>query len=355
MRDDVNPTVLSTTGTIVIGQYNFNVTYTPASGDPTVDGWNLVGNPYPAPLNWDDLWTNGSTNVSQVMSITDNGSGVTATYDALLNVGLNGGTPEIAMGQAFWVQTTAASPSLVAQEAYKSTTTPAFLRVASPENVTKISVTDGKVTDETAIVLYPGTELAFDNLDGRKFKNETFNFSSMSADGQKLSFNYIPPSNDPYAILLDLSDADAGHYKMEFNNISNDLGNNVLLVDHYLNREIDLSKVSSYEFDVSNEGNSYGSSRFSLLINSGRKDQTISEADILVYPNPVNNVLSLKIFDPLDANSSLQLIDNQGKVLLYYNIKSDLTEVDVNDLPTGIYFLRVINGNRSFSRTISKE
>lgn len=98
-------------GSVNQGDLNLPVSYT-NSGD-SGDGWNLVANPYPCSINWDDAnWT--KTSISDETHIFNPNSGTYAVYAA--GVGANGGSNIISSNQAFWVKATAASPELTVTE-----------------------------------------------------------------------------------------------------------------------------------------------------------------------------------------------------------------------------------------------
>ena len=63
-------------------------------------------------------------------------------------------------------------------------------------------------------------------------------------------------------------------------------------------------------------------------------------ADILVYPNPVEDILSLELESNSQKELSLSIIDMNGKVVMMS--KSFHTKaVDVSELVDGFYFARI--------------
>jgi hypothetical protein len=93
------------------------------------ESWNLVGNPYPASIDWDTPsgWT--KQNISGSIAVRDNGA---VEKGHVYWNGTIGDIEEgvIAAGQAFWVRTTGATPQLTVHEDAKSTSTGAFFREA---------------------------------------------------------------------------------------------------------------------------------------------------------------------------------------------------------------------------------
>ena len=96
------------------------VSYT-STGQIANDGWNLVGNPFPATIDWNapSGWT--KTNMNAAIYIPDNGnlSSKFATWNGV--VGTSGGSQYIAMGQGFWTKANGnGTPSLSANENVKA-------------------------------------------------------------------------------------------------------------------------------------------------------------------------------------------------------------------------------------------
>jgi len=64
-----------------------------------------------------------------------------------------------------------------------------------------------------------------------------------------------------------------------------------------------------------------------------------SEQKISVYPNPATDIV---IIENMKPNSSLELIDNSGKLAKSIsNSKATKTEINIKDLSSGIYYLKI--------------
>ena len=72
-----------------------------------------------------------------------------------------------------------------------------------------------------------------------------------------------------------------------------------------------------------------------------------------IYPNPVNNILSLQV-DTLIYNK-IRLIDIVGQEVIHLLIKESFTKIDVHLLPHGIYYLEIEGRNKKYLRKIVKE
>ncbi len=234
-----------------------------SSGNAANDGWNLVGNPYPSTIDWNAAagWT--KTNVGGTIYIRDNATGQFATWNGSIPV--NGGTRYIPIGQAFWIQATAA-PTLTANENVKvagQQTT--FLKEAALADLLRISMVKGTLRDETVIHFRKDASTGYDaETDSRKFANSTFNLSSILSTGEVLAINSSPfTCSQP--VKLNITNAAVGTYKLEFSEIETFNGEvNITLIDNFLNKTMDVKAVNQYTFDVTSNPASFGSNRFSV-------------------------------------------------------------------------------------------
>jgi len=80
--------------------------------------------------------------------------------------------------------------------------------------------------------------------------------------------------------------------------------------------------------------------------------EELSASNVTVYPNPFSDILTVS-----NANSrmvKLELINSIGVVILVKNVDGQFGSLDVNRLPSGIYIVRVTDGQQIFSRKITK-
>jgi hypothetical protein len=72
-----------------------------------------------------------------------------------------------------------------------------------------------------------------------------------------------------------------------------------------------------------------------------------------VYPNPVQEKLTVKLDNAVQKGFSIQLFDLYGKKLLQQTTRQQTLSIDVTQLVPGIYFLKVTSENQSLTRKIN--
>lgn len=256
--------ILDVTGPVFQGSKDFGVTYTDDPAQPaTEDGWNLLGNPYPASLDWDAAgWT--KSNVNDAIYIWDESSGQYSSY--ISGVGTNGGSNLIGSSQAFWVQTNGSSPQLVCSESCKSTSDAAFFREVV-QRVLKLQVqgSNGK-TDETVVRLDSSSTDGFDNFsDALKLYSTTSSVPNMSTSGDfdsDFSVNSFTRDPNGHIIPLKITVGVTGTYTVTFpqNTLNESI---VYLEDLVTGAIVDLNTQSSYTFTMNK---AYADTRFRIYI-----------------------------------------------------------------------------------------
>jgi endonuclease I len=68
-------------------------------------------------------------------------------------------------------------------------------------------------------------------------------------------------------------------------------------------------------------------------------------SNALVYPNPTTEILNIKLYTVLQANSTLQVTDVMGKIVKQQNVNANTLNInlDVKELAAGRYFVKIIN------------
>lgn len=278
LLDGTNPTpndvTLSATGSLATGTQTINVT------NGTGSGWNLLGNPFQAIIDWDNV---GRTNVSSFYQTFNpiagiNGVGAYGTYTAG-GSGTNNVTRYISPGQAFWVQATGTG-SIAIEEADKAVTQTGAATVlfkTGGENRLSIKVLDASNYSDEVIVLFSSsaTKCLDANLDVEKlqFSSGVGNIATYnSCSGMRYSINTLPTlANgviDTISLHIKLPTNTSANYRLAFDGLYViDNSKDVYLHDSYLNTYYNIRTNSTYNFaTIANNAATQGASRFELII-----------------------------------------------------------------------------------------
>ncbi|HEY9007920.1 MAG TPA: PA14 domain-containing protein [Ohtaekwangia sp.] len=263
VRDALNPTTWQITGNPHQGNFTFPLTGGTLGQD---NGWNLLGNPYPSPIQWTGVAGTGwSTlqNVSNTVYIRENFG---TEYRWRVWNGTTGNLPNgiIAPGQSFWVQTTSGAPAITITENAKYTTDGAFYR---EDQVPAIAITmsNGTLHDETYIQLARTATNGYNKQeDAVKQENTYFNLASASEDSVALAINILSADYCMQRIPLYIRKASKGNYTLTFDGIEN-IRTKVYLNDAFLQKQQEIASGQEYTFAITDDAHSYNK-RFSLIL-----------------------------------------------------------------------------------------
>lgn len=351
-----NDVTLSAKGTIQTGMFNFSLTYSASNGE----GWNLVGNPYPCDINWDNAgWT--KTNIDNTIYIYNPTTNNYATYNGI--TGLNGGESTIASGQAFFVKANASSPVLTANESVKSSTSTVGSLFKNKVKTLKASfMKSGVMFDEMAIHFVPGaTSLKDADFDAEKMFNSTINLYSISV-GKKYALNAIAPPVSEEVINLGISTSSSGIHKLVFSQLDEFTAYDVLLEDKYLGVITLLNDRAYYEFNIGSNPAEKGEDRFRIIfVNRGDADYLEKKnalmnkmnSHVSMYPNPATESTFIHSNQILSNHAILKVMNIMGQELMKIQVpcnQAELhTELNLENLGSGIYYVEIYDGNKLLS------
>lgn len=270
IRDFGNP-VLTTRGTLRFGDVGISLTVT--GSEPDAAGFNLVGNPYPAPVDWDLVSLPGG--VSTIISMLDNvgngglGNGQFVYYTQ--------GGPQfgnfngiIASGQAFWVETSV-NTTLTFSESHKaSDINPVVVRERQLANVLRINVEGNGRKDETIVYFRDEASDEYDmSYDARKRENEylnLFTFQQREAGIEKFAINALKDITCSREVSIGLEKFNQGTYSFYFTEMESfDKPYIFTLIDNFTGVSTSLEE-GAYTFQVTENPLSNGNERFKIII-----------------------------------------------------------------------------------------
>ena len=90
------------------------------------------------------------------------------------------------------------------------------------------------------------------------------------------------------------------------------------------------------------------------LSNVSLSVDNLTKIDFDTYPNPATDFVTLQLASNTD-NAVVAFYDSVGKIALQTNITNTQNKVDVNDLASGIYLIKIISGNRIGTQKFIKQ
>jgi hypothetical protein len=127
----------------------------------------------------------------------------------------------IAPGQAFWIQTTSASPALTVRETAKVTTDGAFYRIGDEENKVRVTMRNATLKDVAAVRFDVEATVAYDAaIDGIKLDNSFFNISTLTSDNKPVALNNTTSNYCEQEVKLRITNAAAGSYSLDITGVS---------------------------------------------------------------------------------------------------------------------------------------
>ncbi|RYZ33258.1 MAG: T9SS type A sorting domain-containing protein, partial [Sphingobacteriales bacterium] len=96
-----------------------------------------------------------------------------------------------------------------------------------------------------------------------------------------------------------------------------------------------------------------GAFNYSQIVTATVKDA--NAFSIEAFPNPVKDVVTVKVYGSAGANATVSLTDVTGKVIRVAEIKGQTASFDMNSLASGFYLIKYSDNIRNESIKISKQ
>jgi hypothetical protein len=351
----LNSTTIWVSGTYPSTPVNIPITYNSSLGN----GWNLVGNPFPSPIDWNASsgWT--KTNILGTVWIWNP---ITNSYGAFDGTNtLNSVTRYIASGQAFFIQANGSNPALVINESVKVSNTPSNMFKTSERNSLRIKLSTGSdQSDETIVHFKDGKldEFISDEDIFKPFMNPEVNISSFFGQDKYAMVNYLDiKSINAKIVPLSAWLLNEGVYTMSFSQIdgfNSDV--NIYLKDNYKNTITDLRVNDTYAFNVDAQKESTQDGRLELIfVNKTSSVESVlagRKASLNVYPNPAIDVLNIEVLNANFKNSVVTIYNVSGVEVMSVDMIGNKKSLDIEKLTSGAYLVKVSNSENGYTNTV---
>ncbi len=197
--------------------------------------YELISNPYPSSINFDDFATDGSNSgvINNKYWLWDPSAG---TY--ITRASGSGGSEHIQVGQAFFVETVA-NGTVTFKNSFREHSNDPFRSINPNELTMKVSGGNYGFSDELVVRFVEDATYGYDEtLDAHKFASmydDATQIESVAEDGTKLAINFLPVdglSGDMVSVPVNFYCGYTAEYTFDFEGIESfENGNEIWLED----------------------------------------------------------------------------------------------------------------------------
>jgi hypothetical protein len=321
-------------------------------------GLQLVGNPYPSPLDWSLVTVGDRPNVDAVIYkfASDNPADPYTGQYSFYNGGFGNMSPVLPLGQGFFVRVsqgqTSGTLSLKNRHRPTSYAASTYHRTAETRPVVHLTLHGaGKPqTDDAFVYFENGATNGLDaQYDGLKLANPSgLNLSSSLSTAERLCVNGLAPLTTTQRIVpLAVGVPAAGSYTLTAAEVLNLATTPVYLRDTQTGAVVDLAQQPSYSFVVSN-ASALLTGRFELVFSPQAALATAPAAlaaQVGVYPNPATTTAFVELPAALGRVAvPAELVDALGRTVRTQSLPAQgaaAHRLDLGGLATGVYTLHL--------------
>ena len=302
----------------------------------TFVGYHLIGNPYPSPIDLDQLTTTTTNTTGDVWFRVD---GTFAVYSINTHTGQGGATQYAPGNQGFWMKVTSGTNEITFPLDMRTHTTHDFYKEAE-NNVFRMAAEKDGYTDEVVVGFYDNANNDFENFDSEKRFAEANEYPQLYSvvDGYKLAINALNTDTDAYTVPVGFKANVAGTYNLTATNMDEfNCKANVYLKDNVTGDMVDLRKNNSYQVNITSAGDD--PSRFSLIFSSSPTSiEDVAGNAMKVFAN--NNTLFIN--SSIRGNAMVEVFDVTGKNVYTENMEfnTGLQQINLNN-EAGVYVVRI--------------
>lgn len=303
----------------------------------TIDGWNLIANPYTATYDWEAQAA--VTDLDDAVYVWD---GSSSSYTSYVNgVGANSGTQYIAPGQAFWIRAQSASVGTLTLDVDNTVVgqAPSFFKRNDYASLTVRDTADMPL-DETVIRFEGQSTTGFDpSWDAYKLLNgQGVPNLYVSLHGEDYSICSTPNSVASFPISLE-ANSYVQPLTMKLDVAQLSTYQKAYIEDKFQNQWVEISNGGSYTFmPQANDP----SNRFILHFSSEgiNIDEHTTSGVSAAYHEGELMIFNANDFG-LEARGKLVNIQGQVVCPVHSQLDQPITRVQVPALSTGVYLLQL--------------
>lgn len=356
----------NTTGSYTVTPVTMTLTGAVNTGDITekvpANGWNLISNPYPAPVLLSAVDNIGNLNGIVVIQPAQQNGGHNYTNGTAYFTADN--SYILPINGAFLANNATGSDiSLVFHETSKTTSTPSsgLLKTTNAYPALALSVyNNGDFWDNWKLTLKPGaSNNSGDAGDLIKIANTQLTFYSLSANNVDMAWDARDADSiaDGAVIPMGITSIQTS-YTLEVADYSLPTDKTVYLHDKYTGSYVLLGNGVSYPFTVNTDTASQGKNRMELIFNENSSNTGIGTvanrtAGVMIVPNPATNNVTVSYNNTYSGAKTISIVNIVGQVVKELNTTEQSVNIPVDYLTNGMYLIRTtVNGKTVTERFI---
>jgi hypothetical protein len=330
-------------------------------------GWQLVGNPYPAPLDYSLVAPTDRTNLDAAIYVYASTSQYAGTYRSFVN-GV-GGNPVLPVAQGFFArvssgQTTGALTFRNSQRLTTLNAAPFQRGTADTRPLVQLELR-GATGPADALYAYAqtGATPAFDpQFDAEKLANPTgLNLSSTATSGQRLAIDGRPVFDAATVLPLAVGVPAAGTYTFSAVSLNNlPTGLDAYLTDAQTGQTVNLRTQPSHAFSVTAaQATALLVGRFSLRFTATAlaTATALTAAQVELFPNPAHARFAVLMPGVAGAAAvQAELVNSLGQVvrrqMAALPASGATLTVETAELAAGVYTLRLQAGPTTLAKRV---
>jgi hypothetical protein len=352
-----------TTSTGKFNSGDIPITLTNSGASKT--GFNLIGNPYPSFLNISNFASNNDLEPTYWYRIC-NASYVYDTYNIASGIGTNNSglcvSAYVPPMQAFWVKVkntslTGASITFTnSMRSHQDDPNNKF-RVTSintDQKLLRLQVSNGINSDETIVLFNPNASNDYDAYDSPKMSNANVAIPEIYtlAGIEQVAINGFKNITPDAELPLGFTTGNPNTFMLKATEISNFDDSKIILKDHLLNTQQELTVGSAYTFssEVTNTIN-----RFSLVFKTSAVSTDIQnkvgeDNSVTIYGN-ANRQLVVHFSDEIIGQGNVSVYNSVGQKLESKPLQNSTTILN-DPFLSGVYLVAVSANGKKIAKKV---
>jgi len=336
-------------GTIVAGGLS--------RGTQAESGWHLRGNPYPSALDWNLMVSNNRLNgISNSLFVFKSSGQYTGSYAAYVNnVGTNGGTNVVPLGQGFFVRTATAGTngSLTFTNGERITTfdaTPVQRTTADTRPLLTLALSNATARTQATVYMEAGATPGYDHAFDASFLPGSNGLAlALEAGAERLAIDGLPVlTGADVTVPLYVAAATAGTYSLQVDALANlPAGYFAYLRDGLTSTYTSLTPGTSLPLTLAANGAATGN--YAVVFSTQARALATAPAalaqQVAVYPNPATSAVSIELPVALGRTAvAATLTDALGGQVRAFTLPAQgpaAHQLDLHQLAPGVYALRL--------------